>query len=137
MFRLINISEVWILMNLFKCANAVIAKIPIVCKFIRKSYKPIAESLGQAFSLDFSFFYLKLNRFIFQECNKLQHNFDAMVQKIGELDAFIKGVQGAESIVNLVEDIKELNLKMHALYGEPSFIGNRNIVQPLLIDIND
>jgi hypothetical protein len=26
---------------------------------------------------------------------------------------------------------------MHALYGEPTFKGNRKIVEPMLIDIND
>ena len=51
-------------MNLFKCAYGVTLNVPVIYKFIRKSFKPIAEGISEAYSLDFNNFYPKLYRYL-------------------------------------------------------------------------
>lgn len=55
--------EVWILMNLVRCVTALTNQLPAVCRFIRKSYRPIADALGESLSRDLGYFYPKLFKF--------------------------------------------------------------------------
>jgi hypothetical protein len=63
-------------MNLFKCAYGVTLNIPVIYKFIRKSFKPVAEGISEAFSLDFNNFYPKLHRYLQLESRRIEGRFD-------------------------------------------------------------
>jgi len=64
LYRTLATAEIWILLNLFKCGYAVTMQLPTICKFIRKSFSPVADGIAEAFSCDFNNFYPKLAHYI-------------------------------------------------------------------------
>ena len=60
------------LVNLFHCIGKVINNIPTICKFIRKSYRPVAEVIATVFSQDLLNFYPKLYKYCYNEVNKVK-----------------------------------------------------------------
>lgn len=55
--------EIWVLVNLFHNIATVTNNVAPICKFIRKSYRPLAEALALTFSQDVSHLYPKLYKF--------------------------------------------------------------------------
>lgn len=70
-----NQSEVWVLVNLFHNIEKITNNIPPICKFIRKSYRPVAEALALMFSQDIANFYPKLYKYCYGEANKVKSQF--------------------------------------------------------------
>lgn len=76
LYRTLATAEIWILLNLFKYGYAVTMHLPTICKFIRKSFNPVAEGLAEAFSADFNNFYPKLYNYLHEECNRIEGRYD-------------------------------------------------------------
>ena len=51
------------------------SNVPNICKFIRKSYRPIAEALTTVFSQDLTNFYPKLYKYTYGEISKIRSLF--------------------------------------------------------------
>lgn len=88
MHRPLAPPEIWILLNLFKCGYAVTMQLPTICKFIRKSFTPLAEALAEAFSKDFTNFYPKLAHYTRDQCLKVESRFDDILGRLGEGEAY-------------------------------------------------
>ena len=70
-----NHSEIWVLVNVFKGIVKMLDNIAKMCKFMRKSYRPIVESLVLVFSQDVVSFYPKLFKYCYGEVNRLRSVF--------------------------------------------------------------
>jgi hypothetical protein len=97
-----NHSEIWVLVNLFHCIGKIITNIPDICKFIRKSYRPIAESLAVLLSQDITNFYPKLYKYSYAEVNKLRSAFFDLENERGEDYAYRKCIENIDLLVNLL-----------------------------------
>ena len=73
--KAMNQSEIWVLVNLFHSIGKVMTNVPNICKFIRKSYIPIAEALATVFSQDLTNFYPKLYKYAYGEISKIRSLF--------------------------------------------------------------
>lgn len=67
-----NPSEIWVLINVLRCVLKVTSKVPSICKFIKKSYRPIAEAIAYTFIEDTNYFYPKLYKYCYGEASKLR-----------------------------------------------------------------
>jgi len=81
-----------------------------MCRFIRKSYRPIAEALAEVFSQDINVFYPKIYKYCYCEANRIQSGFFQMENELGEALAYKQGVEGTPMMANIIEDVKQLNL---------------------------
>lgn len=82
--RAMSPSEIWVLINLLRCAMKVSTKIPSICKFIKKSYRPIAEALTYTLIEDVNYFYPKLYKYCYGEAAKLRVAFFDLESRFGE-----------------------------------------------------
>lgn len=101
--------EIWILLNLFKCGYAVTMQLPTICKFIRKSFTPLAEALAEAFTGDCTHFYPKLAYYAREQCLKVEARFDEIMGRLGEVEAYRADIEGLSDAVNLLQEIGQLN----------------------------
>ena len=63
------------MVNLFHSIGKVMVNVPNICKFIRKSYRPIAEGLTTIFNQDLTNFYPKLYKYTYGEIGKIRSLF--------------------------------------------------------------
>lgn len=70
-----NPSEIWVLVNLLRCGLKVTNCIPSICKFVKKSYRPITEAITYALIEDVNYFYPKLYKYCYGEAAKLRASF--------------------------------------------------------------
>lgn len=68
-------SEIWVLVNLFHNIEKVTNNVSPICKFIRKSYRPVAEALALTFSQDISNLYPKLYKYSYGSANKIKNQY--------------------------------------------------------------
>ncbi len=92
----------WSLLNLFNCLTAISNQIPAICKFIRKSYRPIAQGLAASLHCDVQCFYPKLYKYLYQEANRVHSVFFQLENDLGEEVAFKKCMEGIDSLANLL-----------------------------------
>ena len=62
---MIQAAEIWTLLNLFRMTTKVSTRLPVMCRFIRRSFRPLAEAIGEALSIDFNHFYPKLYKYVY------------------------------------------------------------------------
>jgi len=51
----------------------IVSKLPQMCRFIRKSYRPLSEAIGEAMDIDSNCFYPKLYKHFYSQAAKLQN----------------------------------------------------------------
>ena len=64
-------DEIWILLNLFKNITGVTVSLPVLGKFIKNSYIPIAIAVGRCLNSDIVKFYTKIHKYITALCGKI------------------------------------------------------------------
>lgn len=129
-----NQSEIWVLVNMFHLIEKIINNVPSICKFIRKSYRPVAEALAISFAQDVSNFYPKLYKYCYGEAHKVRMTFLEIENEQGEFVAFKRCAEGIDSMANLLVEIGQINRSMGAMYEEPTIHNLENIYVPKIID---
>ena len=115
--------EIWTLINLFRMATKITSKLPVMCKFIRKSYRPLAEAVGEAISADYNHYYPKIYKYAYSQAKVIQ----APIPQHQEQN---------QNIQYLLEEMKSINTDLTDFYGSLAARHNQNIIEPKLINPN-
>lgn len=107
--RPMNASEVWVLVNLFRCILKVTSHLSSICQFVRRSYRPLAEAIAEAFSQDVANFYPKLFKYCYGEVARMRTAFFEAEGEVGEEEAFRRSAEGVEGLVALLEEVAQVN----------------------------
>ena len=118
--RMMQGPEVWTLVNLIRMATKVTAKLSVMCRFIRRSYRPLAEAMGEALSADFNHYYPKIYKHIYNQA-KITHYGTKVVEERLNLQ-------------QLLEEVEGVNTDLSDFYSSVAARHNPNIIEPRLIN---